>query len=113
MQLSLETFCKTPGEQRSSEIGRSELTVSAASYRKLEALEDKLRESDQQELFADVDDTAIEVETPAAVDGLKECKVRLYVDREEQAAHFHVIGRQAGDNSLIYTNPVLVRTLVV
>lgn len=113
MQLSLETFCKGADEQSSNEIGRSAVTVSADSYRKLEALEQQLRESDQQELFADIHDTAIDVETPDAVDQLRQCKVRLYLDGEQQAAHFHLVGHRADDNSLIYTNPVLVRTVIV
>ncbi len=113
MQLSLDTYCKSAGERKSSEVGRCEVTVSEQSYRALESLEERLRDSNKDELLADIDDAALDIEVPDAIDGLKDCQVRLYLDGEEQVAHFHLVGRQANDDSLVYTSSVLVRMVAV
>ena len=112
MQLSLDTYCKTEGRP-SREIGRSTVEVSAGGFRALESLEEKLRASEQQELYADADEASITLELPEAIDSLTDCQVRVFLGGEEQAAHFHLVGREANEGSLVYTNPVMVRMVAV
>jgi hypothetical protein len=61
----------------------------------------------------DLDRDAFALDTPEACGELGECKVRLYLDDASGAGHFHVVGREARDNSLIYTEPAMVRLVAL
>ena len=77
----------------------------------LEELEKELMQSDEDTLLRDVSPETIHLETPAACGDLKECQLRLVHENDLEASHVHVVARQASDNSLVYTDTVMVRML--
>lgn len=113
MELRLETFRKTANESNSEEIGQSRITIGQAEYRELERLEKKLKDSDENEMMIDLTNRDVEIETPDASGELKDTKVRLFLDEEAQAGLFHVVAKSAMDDSLIYTEPSLVRMVAL
>ena len=113
MELALETYRKAPTHTISEEIGRSKLTIGQGEYRELERLEAKLKDSGKAEILVDLREREIEIETPDAHADLKDTKVRMFLDGEAQAGLFHVVAKSAVDDSLIYTEPTLVRLIAL
>jgi hypothetical protein len=113
MELALETFRKTASDERSESIGHSKMVVRDASYRALARLEEALKGREQNEMMIDIDANKLQLDTPDECSDLSDCKIRLYIDEESRAGLFHVVGRQARDNSLIYTEPAMVRLIAL
>lgn len=112
MKLSLDTYRKVSSHQSSESIGRSSIVVGDAGYRALEQLEQSLKTLDQSELMMDIESSDFQVKAPDGCDDLRDCKVRLFLD-ETRSGLFHIVGRLARDNSLIYMEPTVVRSVVL
>lgn len=113
MELTLETYRKANTESSSTEIGPSKVTIEQAKYREIEELEAKLKDSGQNEILVDFKQGELDIEAPRAHSALKEVKLRLFMDEEAEAGLFHVVAKSAEDNSLIYTEPTLVRMVAL
>ena len=111
MQLTLDTYRKDAPGQASQELGISTLEFAEPEIRLLEELEKELMQSDEDTLLREVSPEAIHLETPAACGELKDCQLRLVHENDLEASHVHVVARQASDNSLVYTDTVMVRML--
>lgn len=113
MQLILETWHKPKQAKHSEEIGITRLHIDENQYRRLEQAELELKQSDCQEAFLDLEEEDIDLQPPQGFGALADCKIRLYLREADDSGHFHLVGRRAQDDALIYTNSVLVRTVAV
>lgn len=111
MQLRLETFRKSDPSQPSVELGLTLLEFAEPEIRLLEELERQLQQSSEDALLHDISPEVINLEPPASCGELKQCQLRLVHEGDLDATHVHLVARQASDDSLIYTNTVMVRML--
>jgi len=112
MEIALETFRKPAMDMPSETIGRSTITIGETGYLELEKLEKQLLDSGQTELMVDTDGRAMQLDTPIKQDDLRETRIRVFLDEDAQAG-FHIVAKHAQDDSLIYTEPAMVRLVVV
>ena len=113
MQLTLETWHKPKRAQQSEEIGITHLQIDERQYRRLEEAELELKHSGRQETFLQLEEEDIDLQPPQGLGTLTDCKLRLYLREADDSGHFHLVGRRAQDDALVYTNSVLVRTVAV
>ena len=113
MELALETYRKPTLEGSSESVGHARVVVRDGGYRALERLEERLRESEQDELMLDIGASDIELELPDECGDMSDCKLRVYLDGETRAGLFHVVGRTSRDSSLVYTEPAMVRLIAL
>ena len=113
MQLTLETWHKPQRARRSEEIGITRLEIDEHQYRRLEEVELELRSSDAKEAFLDLQDDDVILQPPAKCGSLADCRLRVYLRDDDDSGLFHLVGRRAKDDALVYTNSVMVRTVAV
>ncbi|SRR6056297_2615094 len=113
MELALDTYRKATAQDSSEEIGRTKLTIEPEDYRELERLEESLKESGQPEMLVSIREGMFDIETPEGHGDLLEPRLRMFLDHETEAALFHVVATSSADNSLIYTEPALVRLVAM
>jgi len=113
MDIALETFRRPCTDASPESIGRSTVTIDEAGYLALARLEQKLIDSGQDELFMDTDERTIHIDPPLNQNDLRDRKVRVFLDENTQAGVFHVVARHARDDSLIYTQPTMVRLVAI
>ncbi|WP_419535528.1 hypothetical protein [Endozoicomonas sp.] len=77
----------------------------------LEQAEETLLENGQDDMMIDIDISTMELETSKDCGGLADCQLRVYLSRDYQRGHFHLVGHSAIDGSLIYSNAVMVDQL--
>ena len=111
MQLRLDTYRKGAPGETSQELGVSTLEFAEPEIRLLEKLEKELMQSDENSLLHDVSPKALHLDTPAACGALKDCQLRLVHENDLDASHVHLVAKQASDDSLVYTDTVMVRML--
>lgn len=109
--LSLEGWCKPAGNARSQPIGLIHFRVPETTHRQLEKAEEALSNGSESEKLLDADIADMEIETSAECGPLADCQLRVYIHKDDQRGHFHLIGHRATDGSLIYTNAVMVDQL--
>ena len=112
MELALETFRKPAKTAPSEAIGISKVVIDETAYRALEKLEKRLTVSEESELLVAAKDEPLAIKAPEAFDDLRNTRIRLFLD-DSDAAHFHFTARRAEDNSLIYTEPAMIRLVAM
>jgi hypothetical protein len=112
MEIAVETFRKPTKNAPSEVVGISKVTVDEAAYRTLEKLEERLTASEKDEMTVATDEGSPALETPEALNDLRDTRIRLFLD-DNNAAHFHVTARLQQDNSLIYTEPTMIRLVAM
>ncbi|MNF17463.1 hypothetical protein D3C80_2209880 [compost metagenome] len=55
--------------------------------------------------------TTMELVTPDECGPLSDCQLRVYLSRDDQRGHFHLVGHRQSDGSLIFTNAVMIDQL--
>ena len=113
MDISVETFLKPNPESISDTVGQTRLSVSESTYLELVELEETLKDRTSRELMVAVDDHAIDVRAPRNLGSLREQQVRIFLDGEGQAGHFHLVAKRSSDGALVYTEPTMIRLLAV
>ncbi len=113
VKLALETWHKSHRAQQSEDVGITRLDIGETQYRNLEKIELELKESQRKEAFVEVDGSEIDLQTPRQCGPLAECRIRVYLREDDESGHFHLVGRRARDDGLVYTNSVLVRAVAV
>ncbi|CDF83787.1 hypothetical protein PKB_2440 [Pseudomonas knackmussii B13] len=108
--LTIEGWWKPSPDAMSTPIEDIHFYINGADHRRLEEAEEKLQRTHEKECWVDVDMSTLELEVPEGYGPLTDCKFRVYLDFEERG-HFHLVGHRASDDSLIYTNAVLVDQL--
>jgi hypothetical protein len=109
--LTVEGWCEKSGVDKPVPLEQIRFHINAVCHRELEAAEDELRKTKAPEKFIEVDMAALELELPAAVGRLSDCRFRVYLGPLDSRGQFHLVGHRASDNALVYTNPVMVDQL--
>lgn len=109
--LTIDGWCKPNENENSIEIGAFHFTVDDTSRLKMEQAEERLQESQEKEIFIDVDTNIIGLETPDTCGSLSDCQLRVYLNPVDNRGHFHLVGHRASDGKLVYTNAVMVDQL--
>ena len=113
MQLSLEAWEESSKSDQSEEVGTIRLEIGDREFRSLERMENELKQSENREAFLNVSPQTLSLQTPGHCGPLSDCKIRVYLREEDDTGHFHLVGRRAENDALIYTNAVMVRTVVL
>lgn len=109
--LSLEGWCKAQGAGRSEAIGLIHFRVPELAHQELELAEESMARGGEAEMMLEVNMAEMELETPEGVGPLSDCRLRIYINEDDQRGHFHLMGHRASDGSLVYTNAVMVDQL--
>lgn len=109
--MELDGWCKPTGADKSMPIGLIHFHVSEQDHLRLEEAEEKLADADTQEMMLDVDMSDMELEMPKDCGPLSDCQLRVYINPNDHRGHFHLVGHLAKDNSLVYTNAMMVDLL--
>lgn len=108
--LTIEGWCKRSSEQKSMPVGDIHFDIQGTTHTSLEKAEERLQSSHEPETMLDVDIASLNLVMPEGYGPLADCKLRVYLD-EDQRGQFHLVGHQASDGSLIYSNAVLIAQL--
>ncbi|OZG72377.1 hypothetical protein BTA51_16750 [Hahella sp. CCB-MM4] len=109
--MTLDSWCKPEGATKSSPLGLIRFRISDADHIRMEEAEEQLKHSDKSDAILDVDLSNLELETPPQCGKLSDCQLRVYIHKDDQRGHFHLVGHRASDGSLVYTNAVMVDLL--
>lgn len=109
--LTLEGWYKQPGTDNPQPIECIHFRVSEECHLRLEAAEEQLQKTQQPEVFVDLDMSALELETSTDCGPLRDCQLRVYLHPLNSRGHFHLVGHKTSDNSLVYSNAVMVDQL--
>ena len=109
--LTIEGWCKTSDDKKSTPIGSIHFHVDDDSHLRMEEAEERLQNTHEAEIMIDVDMSNMELVTPEECGQLSDCQYRVYLSSSEQRGFFHLVGHRATDGSLIYTNSVMVDQL--
>ena len=104
--LTIEGWCKTSADQKSTPIGEIHFYVDVPLRQRLEQAEEHLKNSHEPEAMVDVDMSTLDLKLPEGYDPLSDCQMRVYLHHER--GQYHLVGHRASDGSLIYSNAVLI-----
>ncbi len=111
-KFNIEAWCKPEGAEKSSPMGLIRFRVTADMHLKLAAAEDQLNDSnDRLELDIDLEQDGLALETPPECGALKGCKFHVYRHRNDNRAHFFLVGQRTSDNALVYSNAIVIDQL--
>ncbi|BCX70558.1 hypothetical protein [Pseudomonas izuensis] len=108
--LTIEGWCKTSPDQKSTPTGEIHFYVDGPLHRRLEEAEERLQTTHEREAMVDVDMSTLDLTLPGDYAPLSDCQMRVYLHHER--GQFHLVGHRASDGSLIYTNAVLIDQLI-
>ena len=111
MTLDVEGWRKKETDDRPEPVEKIHFHISESLNMQLEDIEEELRRSGKSEAFLDVEPEALELFTSPDCGPLSDCRIRVYLDSTNHC-HFHLVGHRASDQSLVYSNAVMVDTLL-
>ncbi|MDX2464458.1 MAG: hypothetical protein QNK31_08120 [Porticoccus sp.] len=109
--LTVDGWCKVPGAENPIPLEDIRFYISPACHLELEAAEEELLKTKALEKFVDVNIDTLKLEVPSEVGLLSDCGLRVYLGPLDNRGQFHIVGHRASDNSLVYTNSVMVDQL--
>jgi hypothetical protein len=110
--LTVEGWCRKSDAQPPMPLERIRFHISDRCHLQLEAAEEELRRTHEPEKFVDVDMRELALQTPAECGPLAHCQLRVYLGgMDNSRGQFHLVGHRASDDSLVYTNAVMVDQL--
>ena len=110
--LTIESWYKPEGAKKSSSIGNIQFHVSEDDHLRIENAEETLLDSSQKEIFLDTNLSTLEAVIPEDIGPLSDCQFRVYINDQDHRGHFHLVGHLAKDGGLIYSNGIMVESLV-
>ena len=113
MEISVDTFLKKNPRATSETVGRTTLCVEEKAFLELAEMEQTLQDSASRELTVPAAEGAIDIDAPRALGALQDPMVRVFLDRESQAGHFHLVAKRAQDQALVYTEPTMIRLVAM
>jgi len=113
MHLSLEAWQKPRQSEESEELGKLRLVIGDREFSSLEKIERDLKESEEREAFMKVSPATLSIQPPKDCGPLSDCKIRVYLREEDDTGHFHLVGRRAENGAPVYTNAVMLRSVVL
>jgi hypothetical protein len=111
MQLTVEAWHKPEPASTSQALGLMRLDIDEKAYRSLEKIERKLQDSEEREAYLPVNPDELHLKIPSHCERLSDCQIRVYLRDEDDSGLFHLVGRRAGGDGLVYTNAVMLRTV--
>ncbi|SEE94353.1 MULTISPECIES: hypothetical protein [Pseudomonas] len=108
--LTIEGWCRTGDDKKSTPIGEIQFYVDGPLHLRLEQAEERLQKTHEPEAMVDVDMSTLDLELPEGYAPLSDCQMRVYLHSER--GQFHLVGHRASDSSLIYSNAVLIDQLL-
>lgn len=109
--MTIEGWCKPEGAKKSTPIEFLHFRISEECHLQLEDVEEELQRTHAPEKYVDIDMDNMELETSKDCGPLSDCQLRVYLDKADHRAQFHLVGHRASDGSLIYSNAVMVDML--
>ncbi len=108
--MTLDSWCKPVGADRSFPIGMIRFRVNDDYHLALEQEEERLEKEGRDETMLSVDAREMEMDLPSECGELSDCSMRLYLG-DDHRGQFHLVAHRASDGALIYTNAVMVDQL--
>lgn len=109
--LTIEGWCKTSADAKSTPVGDIRFYVCEPVHLLLEQAEERLNKTHEAEIMVDVDLETLNLEVPAGYGPLSDCRMRVYLSEDSTRGQFHLVGHRESDGSLIYTNAVMIDQL--
>lgn len=109
--VTLDGWCKPANASDPIPVEAIHFSIDEEQHRKLERAEEELQRTGATEKLVDVDMSHLELQISPDCGPLEECQLRVYLSPIDQRGHFHLVGRRAGDRSLVYSNSVMVDQL--
>ena len=109
--LTIEGWCKTADDAKSSSIGTLHFRVDEAYHREMAEAEEALQGGSGGDHWIDVDAKTLELQTPESCGELADCRFRVYLGREDGRGNFHLVARRVNDQALVYSNAVMIDQL--
>ncbi|MDV7211557.1 hypothetical protein [Azotobacter beijerinckii] len=110
--FEIESWCKTKPTEKSVPMGLIHFYIGGDDRLHLEQAEERLQNSGESEALVNVDPSTLELVTPPECGPLADCHLRVYLRPEDRRGQFHLIGHRASDGSLIYSNALLIDSLM-
>ncbi|MCY1275806.1 hypothetical protein D3C76_872640 [compost metagenome] len=109
--LTIKGWCKASDAAKAIPMGNVHFRINDDAHLRLEQAEEELQETQGREKMLDIDMTTMELVTPDECGPLSDCQLRVYLSRDDQRGHFHLVGHRQSDGSLIFTNAVMIDQL--
>ncbi|WP_062266836.1 hypothetical protein [Endozoicomonas arenosclerae] len=109
--LTIEGWLKSTSETKPLPIEHIHFRVNESYRLLLEQAEEQLQETQSGELFIPVDMDTMELETSDDCGPIRDCQFRVYLRPADQRGLFHLVANRDSDNSLVYSNSVMVDLL--
>jgi len=109
--MTLDGWCKQEGMDTPMHIDAIHFHVSDECHLELEGAEEELQSTHAVEKFIDIDINTMELKTSSECGALSDCQFRVYINSTDHRGHFHLVGHRASDNSLVYSNAVMIDQL--
>lgn len=109
--LSIEGWSKGRTDESSQGGGLLHFRVAEKYHRALERAEEALQINLGGEQYIDVGLESLELHAAPEYGDIVDTRFRVYLSRNDQRGHFHLVGRRSSDDALIYSNSVMVEQL--
>ena len=109
---SIEGWYKPDSTQPSIPLELIHFYLNGDDHVRLEEAEEHLQQTHEPDAMVAVDMATLELKLPEGYGPLADCQLRVYLRPDDQRGQFHLVGHQASDGSLIYTNAVLIAQLI-
>lgn len=111
--FSIDSWYKPTGAGKSIPMGIIRFHVNEHSHRLLEQAEEHLSErTSEREMDIPVEDVEnLRLEMPEGDNDVKDCQFHVYLSPRDGRGHFFLTGHRPGDDSLFYSNAVMVDLL--
>lgn len=109
--LTLDGWCKPDDAASPIPVELIHFRIGEQYHRLLEQAEEELLRTRAEEKLIDVDADSLALSVSSDCGPIEACQLRVYLHPVDQRGHFHLIGRRVGDQSLVYTNPIMVDQL--
>ena len=109
--FTIEGWKKSPGASSPTPINNLHFRINDHYHLLLEQAEESLQDSGKEDVMFDIDMETIELQLPVECGKLSNCQLRVYLSQETQRGQFHLVGHCAKDNSLFYSNAMMIDQL--
>ncbi|MCC6076931.1 hypothetical protein ACFPTX_04440 [Pseudomonas sp. GCM10022188] len=110
--FEIESWCKRQPNEKSVPMGLMHFYIGGQNRRDLEEAEAYLQNSGEDEVLVPVDYNDLDLKTPPECGPLSDCRLRVYLRKDDQRGQFHLVGHRASDGSLVYSNAMLIDALM-
>ncbi|WP_067522229.1 hypothetical protein [Endozoicomonas ascidiicola] len=109
--FTIEGWKKKPGAFSPTPINNLHFRINDHYHLLLEQAEESLLDSDKEDVMFAIDMETMELQLPRECGSLADCQLRVYLSQQSQRGQFHLVAHCAEDNSLVYSNAVMIDQL--